>query len=374
MAVMILALATGAGLQRAIEEKVSGFNGHVQILKYNLNASLEQAPITPNLQLLNSLQQDSRVQHLQVFAQKAGILKKGAAFEGLVLKGVNASYNWQFFEGHLQSGRLPQFDAAAPSSDLLISTAIARLLLAEVGDTVAMYFLREAPQPPLQRTFIICGLFNTGLEDFDKSLVVGDLQHVQRLNKWSADQIGGIELLLTKMAAAPQFAQYIRKNLDYDLDAVPIQEAHEQLFQWMRLFDVNILLIIIIVLAVGTINIVVALLILILERTRTIGLLKAMGATHRLVVRVFLFQAVGIVGRGLLWGNLVGLAIAFAQLKFQIIGLDPTVYYVNAIPIHIQPLHILLLNVGTAVFCVMALLVPAQIIARIKPQTAIQFR
>ncbi len=374
MAVMILALATGAGLQNAIEEKVSGFSGHVQVLKYDLNASLEQEPIQPNAELLSTIRNQKGVLHVQKIGQKAGILKFNDAFEGVVLKGVAADYNWNFFQSHLVEGRLPDVANQETTNDLLISSAVSRLLDIRLGDTLAMYFLREAPQPPLQRSFIVCGLFNTGLEDFDKGFVLGDFRHVQRLNKWELGQVSALEIVLESLHAAPEIAANLRRNIDYDFDAVPIQETHEHLFQWLRLFDVNILLIIVIVLAVGTINIVVALLILILERTQTIGLLKAMGATHGVVVRVFMVQAGRIIGKGLFWGNFVGLAIALAQQHFQIIGLDPEVYYVTAIPINIQPLHILLLNVGTAIFCLMALLIPAQIIARIQPKTAMQFR
>jgi lipoprotein-releasing system permease protein len=371
---MILAIATGTGLQKAIEEKIGGFSGHIQLISYSLNASMEQEPISDQQSALDDPNLTKHWLHVQKFGHKAGIIKHKGAFEGVVLKGVQSDYDWSFFQSNLISGTVPIISDDSISSGLLVSNSLASVLNVGLGDTLTMYFFRESSQVPLQRVFYTCGIYNTGLEEFDKTWVVGDFNHIRRLNRWQKDEVGGFEILLNNIKDAPEIAEQLRDHLDFSVDAIPIQEANEQLFQWLRLFDVNILIIIIIVLIVGAINIVVALLILILESTKAIGVLKAIGASNQFIMKTFMARIANIVFQGLLFGNLLGIGIAFFQQKTGLISLNPEIYYVETVPVHIPFYTILLLNLGTALFCTVVLLLPARLIAKVSPAKTLRFQ
>jgi lipoprotein-releasing system permease protein len=371
---MILSIATGTGLQKAIEEKISGFQGHLQLISYDLNVSLEQSPIHADQPILKNTGAFPEIKRFQKFGNKAGIIRVEDLFEGVVLKGVGADFDWRFFESGLVSGRLPDFSTEAASQEILLSKALQNILSAQLGDTIRMFFFREAPRPPLQRIFKIVGVYNTGLEEFDKVHVIGDFRHVQRLNNWEDHEIGGYELFVDNVKSAPFVAEKMRDYLEYAVDAVPIQESHEQMFQWLKLFDVNILIIIVIVLAVGAINIIVALLILILESTRTIGILKALGGSNRLIAQVFLFRSLQIILKGVLVGNAIGLGVAYLQKSTGFIRLNPEIYYVEAVPIEVSLLGIVILNIGTIIFSAFVLLIPARFISGISPAKTLRFQ
>lgn len=371
---MILALATGAGLQKTIEQKVIGFNGHVQIFSYQGKSQFDESPIERQSDWHKTVLEIPNVHSIQAVAHKTSIVRSAAQFEGAILKGVTDDYQFDFFASHLRAGVIPSFNAEAYNDSILISTKMAAVLEVNLGDTLNLFFLREAPKPPLQRSLIISGLFNTGLDDFDKNILIGDLKHIQRLNNWNNNETGSFEIILKDIHKMEATAKTIRAAIPFDLDAVTVKESNEQIFQWLALFDINIIIIIIIVLIVASINTVVAMLILILESTQNIGLLKALGANNRQLSKIFLGRALHMIAKGLFWGNLIGLGLCFAQEQFQFIKLNPDVYYVEAIAIYLNPIHIIVLNVGTILFSLLILLLPVRIISKIAPSKAIRFQ
>ena len=370
---MIIAVATGNGLRKEIRNKITGFGGHIQIINYQPNPTYEQTPVVLSDSLRNLISNRAAVQHIQAFGRKAGIMKQGDDFEGLVLKGVGPDYHWGELETYLTSGKPLHLGGADYNDSIIISESIAARLQLSLFDRVSMYFVREAPRPPLLRKFYIAGTYRTDLEEIDNSIIIGDLKHVQRLNGWGKAEVGGYEIFVSGENESQSEASYIRLMLPFDSEALTARQMNEQLFQWLDLFDVNIIMIIIIMIVVGTINMSIALLILILERTQMIGVLKALGTTNRSVQRIFLINAGYLIARGLFWGNLIGIGLCVLQQQFKFIKLDPATYYVSAVSIDLNPYHILALNLITMIICLLCLVIPSFLITRISPVKAIRF-
>lgn len=373
MMLMIISLSTGLGLKRAISNKIIGFSGHITITRYDLNNSFEQQPISMDSVTADELKTLSAVAHVQPFATKAGILTGADDFEGIVLKGVDKNYDWHFFKENIREGKIPTLLDTVRNDSVLISTVLAGRLRIGLHDTVRMYFMQQPPKPPRIRRFYVAGIFSTGLDEFDKTYIIGDLKHVQRLNSWREDEVGGYEVTLANAENLDQTTEDLRAALPYDLDARSVRSQNEQLFQWLDLFDLNIYLIIGIMLAVAIINMVSALLILILDRTNMIGLLKALGMPNGKLMQVFIYQSASIILRGMFWGNLLGLGVCFLQQQFGIIKLDPETYYVTQAPISIDVPLILLLNAGVLVVCLISLLLPALVVSKISPVKALRY-
>jgi lipoprotein-releasing system permease protein len=373
MILMILSISTGIGLKRAISNKIVGFTGHITITNYDLNDSYEQQPISMDSIAVDELATTPGIFHVQAFGTKAGILKGDEDFEGVVLKGVSANYNWRFFKSNLREGRLPKLQNGQRNDSVIISSVLAKRLQLTLHDTVRMYFIQQPPRPPRIRNFYVCGIYSTGLEDFDKTYLLGDLYHVQRLNRWRDDQVGGYEVLLDSDEKVEEITLQLRAELPYNLNARSVRSQNEQLFQWLDLFDLNIYLIISIMVIVAVINMISALLILILDRTNMIGLLKALGLPNWPLMRIFLYQSAQIILRGLIWGNTIGIGICLIQQQFGIIKLDPETYYVSKAPIILDIGLLALLNVGVLIVCLLALIIPALLVSRISPVKALRY-
>lgn len=369
---MIMALATGNGLRKEIRAKLTGFSGHVQILNYEPGYAYEQDPVSLNAKLHAQIKSLPEVEHMQKFGRKAGIIKHQGLFEGVVLKGVNRHYQWSYFEPYLLKGELPQITDTAYSNAILISKVLADKLRLSLSDTCAMYFVRQN-RPPLLRRFSVSGIFRTDFEEIDQNFIVGDLKHVQRLNKWDSAQVGGYEIFVKNEAQAALLAQQLRSQLPLELDALTAKELNPQIYQWIKLFDINIQIILIIMVVVATINMSIALLTIILERTPMIGLFKALGSTNRQVRRIFLSHAALLIIRGMVWGNLIGIGLCLAQQQWGLVKLDPETYYVSEVAIDLNIWYILLLNAGTLLICVISLMLPSLLISRITPVKAIRF-
>lgn len=372
MIIMILAIATGTGLRKEIRDKVIGFGGHIQILNYQPNARMNQNPVFLKDSLLKSIENYPFVKHLHPTAQKAGILKNEDLFEGILLKGVDQNYNWGNFNNYLVSGRVPNFQLER-SDSILVSKKLAEKLNINLGAKVSVYFVREAPKAPLLRYFYVSGLFETNFEDIDNSLIIGDLRHVQRLNQWDSTEVGGYEVFLTSEDDIDESLIKLRDSLPYHLDALSTRQLNEQLFQWLDLFDINIIMILSIMLIVAVINISIALLILILERTQMVGILKALGSNNVSIRKIFLINASYLIFRGLLIGNSIGIGLCLIQQKFGLIKLDPSTYYVSKVAVNIDLGMILLLNFTTLMICLFCLILPSLLITKISPVKAIRF-
>jgi lipoprotein-releasing system permease protein len=373
MILMIISLSTGLGLKRAISDKIVGFTGHLTITNYDLNDSYEQQPISMDSISVDELQSRDAIVHMHAFGTKAGILKGKEDFEGVVLKGVAHDYDWQFFAANIREGRIPKLAADERNDSIIVSAVLANRLRLSLYDTVQMYFIQAPPRPPRIRRFYICGIYGTGLEDFDKTYLLGDLYHVQRLNRWRTDQVGGYEVLLQKFDEVEETTTQLRAELPYHLNARSVRSQNEQLFQWLDLFDLNIYLIITIMVVVAVINMISALLILILDRTNMIGLLKALGLANWPLMRIFLYQSANIIFRGLIWGILIGIGVCLLQQQFGIIKLDPETYYVTQAPIVMDVGLLLLLNIGVIATCLLTLVIPALLVSRISPVKALRY-
>ncbi len=377
MAVMILSVAIVTGFKDTIRQKVVGFGSHIEITNYDDNNSFESIPIPKNQSFYPGIEKSPEITHIQVFATKAGIIKTDKDFQGIVLKGVDKDYDWHFIKKNLVAGKVIQINDSEKNNGILISKKIADLLHLKLGDKMVIYFIED---PPRIRKFLIKGIYNTGLEEFDKLFAFVDIKHIQKLNNWTKNQVGGFEISIDNFDhlddAYKQVFLMAGNSFLPDGSRLKVQtilDKYPYIFDWIELFNTNVYVIIILLLMVAGINMSSGILILILERTNLIGTLKALGATNGSVARIFLQVGSIMVGKGLLYGNILGVILCFLQQYFKLVKLDPESYYVSYVPIHLNFIHILLLNVGSLVFTSLVLILPTLIIARIKPSKAIKF-
>ena len=374
MIMMIVSVATGIGLQQKIREKISAFNGHIIIANYDNNQSeATLVPVSKNQKFYPEFRSVPEVNHIQAIASKAGIIRTADAFEGIVFKGVGTDYKWDNIKEYLVSGRLPNL-VEALNSEVLISQYLANRLKLKIGDGFNTFFMKEGQNKlPNIRRFKVVGIFNSGFQEFDATYILGDIRHMQRINKWKADQVGAFEVFVNDFSKIETIGNEVYEHTGSTLDSKTIVEKYGYIFEWLQLFDFNIVVILIVMIMVATINMVVALLVLILERTQMIGILKAIGASNWSVRKMFLYNASYLIFRGLFWGNLIGISILLIQKYFGVIELNPENYYVNQAPVYINLFYILLLNLLTVGVCLLVLLIPSYIITKITPVRAIRF-
>jgi len=371
VAVMILSMAIVKGFKQEIREKVRAFSGDVQVLKNDLNFSLENSSFSLPKSVLEELQSDSSLLSVQAFATKPGIIKVNNEIEGVVLKGIDDSYSAKSIQSILVSGRSINFaDTVQAQKEILISNHTARLLHVKVGDDFVMYFVQE---PLRKRKFTVVGVYNLGVEEVDNSYVIGSLSLIRRLNNWSDSQVGGYEIRLKDFNRLEERAAAIHQSLPIETKAFTVKELYPTIFQWLSLLDINTQVVFALMLAVALINMVSALLIMILERTTFIGLLKALGSSNWAIRKLFLYQAVFIIGLGLLLGNVLGLGIGFMQQYTHVLPLDEASYYMNFVPIQLEWMDVIWINLGTLSICLLVLLLPSLLISRIVPVKALRF-
>lgn len=373
MIMMMVSIATGIGLQQKIRQKVSAFNGHIIISGYNDNNSdVSTTSVSKNQNFYPKFTTVDGIAHIQAVASKAGIIRTETAFEGIIFKGVGADYDTSNLKEYIVAGRLPNFKSNL-NEEVLISQYLANRLGLKNNDSFVTYFMKENGEGYNLRNFKIVGIYNSGFQEFDAAYVIGDIRHVQRINKWKPDEVGAFEVFVNDFTQIEQKGQEVYQETSSTLDSQTIVEKYYYIFEWLKLFDVNIVVILIVMIAVSTINMVVALLVLILERTQMIGILKSLGANNWSIRKIFLYNAAYLIGRGLLWGNIVGFTLLLLQKYFGIIKLNPESYYVNEAPVDINLFSMLLLNVGTVVVCLLVLLIPSYIITKITPSKSIRF-
>ena len=374
MIMMIISVATGIGLQQKIREKIAAFNGHIIISNFDNNQSeATLTPISTNQSFYPVFKSVSGVDHIQAIASKAGIIRTETAFEGIIFKGVGADYRWDNIKEYLVVGRLPDYSQNL-NEEVVISQFLANRLKLKVGDAFNTFFMKEGENKlPNIRRFKITGIFNSGFQEFDATYIVGDIRHIQRINKWKPDQVGAFEVFVKDFDKIKEVGEQVYEQTGSTLDTKTIIEKYSYIFEWLQLFDFNIIVILVVMIVVATINMVVALLVLILERTQMIGILKALGASNWTVRKVFLYNASYLIFRGLFWGNLIGLTILLIQQYFGVIKLNPESYYVDQAPVYINFGYILILNLLTIVICFLVLLIPSYIITKISPVKAIRY-
>lgn len=371
---MLVSVATGIGLQQKIREKISAFNGHVIISNYdNNNSEVTLVPISKKQDFYPDFKSVPEVSHIQAVASKAGIIRTENAFEGIIFKGVGVDYAWKHIKEYLVEGRVPDFSKQL-NEEVIISKFLADRLNLKLGDSFNTFFIKEEQgKMPNSRRFKIVGIFSSGFQDFDSTYIIGDLRHIQRINKWSADQVGAFEIFVKDFDRIKETGNIIYEETSSSLDTKTIIEKYSYIFDWLQLFDFNIIVILAVMIIVATINMVVALLVLILERTQMIGILKAVGANNWSVRKIFLYNAFYLIVRGLFWGNLIGISLLLIQQHLGVIQLNPENYYVNQAPVYINWIYVILLNLLTIAVCFIVLLIPSYIITKISPVKAIRF-
>ena len=372
VSLMMISLIILKGFKNEIYNKVTGFGSHIKITKLTDNQSFENYPINFDDQLYSEILNNANVTNIQTVATKAGIIKNNEEILGVVLKGVGNDYDHSFLKSNLIEGNtlLISEDSLQKSNNIVVSESIARKIGCSVGDKLSIYFMDN---PVRVRKLNVIGVYNTGLSEFDDLLVFGDIKQIQKLNNWNSSQIGAYEVSLKDLKFLEDEAEKIYQNLDFNLNTTTIKQSYPQIFDWLALQDLNIIVIITLMLIVGSVNMITALLIIILEKTQFIGLLKSLGASNKIIRRVFLYNSLYLISRGLFFGNLIALAFAVLQQKFSFISLDPEIYFMDTVPVSIDFLPLLYLNIGTIIICYVFLIVPSFIVSKISPIKALRF-
>ena len=368
---IILSLVITSGYKKEIRDMVISMGSHIRISNYDNNYTFESIPFEREQFFIADLKQNPQIKQLQFFSTKVGIIKTEDQVEGVVLKGIDTSFCWDHFQKNIKQGSRIVLNDTTPSSEILISSKISKKLHIEIGDKVRTYFVQD---PPMQRSFTVVGIFETGLPEFDENFALVDMRHVQKLNGWDNSMVGGIEILISDYGQIDKVGEEVNGMIGYKLKAETIKQSYPQIFEWIALFDTNVIVLLIITIFVCTITMISAFLIIALEQTSTIGILKTMGMKNSDIIPIFLLMASKILLKGLLIGNAIALSFSFLQKQLHLIKLDPATYYVSYIPIHIDPWVMLGVNAGVLLVCMVMLLLPAYYVSKkTSPVKAIKF-
>ena len=370
LSVMILSVSIVVGFQKAVRQKVSSFDAHIQISGFSNNESYEQASISRDQEFLPEIAAIEGVKNIQVYAQKGGILKANKTIQGVMMKGVGSDYDWSNMKRWLVEGKTPIYNDSSRSKEIVISQNIANKLKLHLGDPVLMYFIQE---PPRVRKFYISGIYHSGLEEFDSRYILGDIQQIQKLNKWDKNQIAGFEVMIDNYDDMEEITAKVNDAIGYDLIAKNIRQRYPFIMDWLNLLDTNVYFILGLMVLISGITMMGTILILILEKTNMIGTLKALGSNNKSIRKIFIYNALYLIGSGLLLGNILGLGLAAIQYFFKLIPLDPDTYYMDTIPIYLNIWYLLALNIGTIIITTLMMLWPSHIVSRISPIKALRF-
>lgn len=377
LAIMLAAVCIIIGFKKEIREKVIGFGSHIQITGFGSNSSYEQHPISFSDTLKNRLLSNPKIARVQKFITKPGIIKTDEDFLGIVLKGVSDDYDWQFFEKNLIEGAIINPNDTSGINRAIISQNIANKLHLKLGDSFTTYFVQE---PVRARRFTVSGIYETNFEDYDKLYVLTDAKILSGLNNWEEDMVSGVEVLVKEYDKLDQTAQDVFFEMSTYQDRFgnrlytrSIKDINPMIFNWLNLLDMNVWVILVLMILVSGFTMISGLLIIILERTNMIGMLKSMGARDFSIRKVFLYLSAFLIGQGMLWGNVIGLALCILQKKFNILKLDPATYYLSAVPIDLNPWYVILLNAGTLVVSLIMMIAPSYLVVKITPAKSIRF-
>ena len=377
LAVMIVAVSIVVGFQKEVRDKLVGFGSHIQITAFGNRTSFEHTPISFSDSLAAKLMNNPEIRHIQEFITVPGIIKTDEDFLGVVFKGVGESYEWDFFRSHLVAGSVIDFNEATSVNQVVISQSVANMLHLRLGDSFLAYFLQDTPRA---RRFTIVGIYHTGFESYDNLFVMTQLPVLAQLNRWDADMVSGIEVLVhnfnrldrTVFDLFFEMAAF-QDRLGNSLHTLSIMDINPMIFNWLELLDMNVWIIISLLLIVSGFAMISGLLIIILERTNMIGILKSMGARDTVIRKIFLYLSAFLIVRGMFWGNVIALTFCFIQQEFQLLSLDPSMYFLSAVPIHLNWVFIVLLNLGTLTVSLLMLIGPSFLVARITPAKSIKF-
>ena len=377
MAVMILTVAIVTGFKNEISDKLVGGNSHIQITNLDSNYSFETNCIEYDSLFFNQLLEIKGIKHIQKFITKGGIIKTETDNQGVMLKGIDTDFNWTFFSSCLLDGQIFSVSDTATTNDILISKKLAQLLRLKTGDKFDAYFVQD---PPRLRRFTVCGIYSTQLDEIDKSLVLCDIKHLQKIYGWSKSQISGIEIQVDDIKNIENLTYEVSDKVIFKtyndgsrLSVNNIQQLYPHLFAWLDLLDTNVIIILLLTIVVAGFNMVSGLLIMLLERTSMIGVLKSLGMQSINIRKLFLYRTSFIVVKGLIIGNVIGIACCLLQQHFAIIKLDAASYFVTTVPINLNMFHVLLLNILSITAIMLVLIIPSQIITKISPEKTIRF-
>ncbi|MFL5727919.1 MAG: ABC transporter permease [Cytophagaceae bacterium] len=370
IAVMIISFSILEGFKNKIQNKIFSFGSHMQVTKYDLHKSYEESPLSTRTDLFMHPEKVSEISHIQAYSMKPGLLKTKEEVMGVVMKGVGRDFGLDRFRENIVEGSFIEFKDSTYSQDILISKKIADKMRLKTGDSVLMFFVQY---PPRFKKLAIKGLYETGLEELDDQVIIGDLRLNQNLNNWSDTLVGGYEIYIDNFARLDEVSQKVFEEMDYDMQLEKINDKYLQIFDWLMLLRRNVRIFLVLILLVACLNMMSTIFIMIMERTNMIGLLKALGARNGQVHAIFLFNGMAIILKGMLYGNIIGLGFCALQYYFKIIPLDPENYYMSSVPIEWNWLSVLLLNVLILVMISLVLVLPVVIISRISPIKSIKF-
>jgi lipoprotein-releasing system permease protein len=375
---MIVAVSVVVGFKHEVRDKVVGIGSDIVVTNFDAQKSFETIPIAAGDSLMDAFRSIQDVKHVQRYSTKPGMIMTDDSFLGMVLKGVAQEYDWTFLKKHLQEGEIPVFSDTASTNRTLISRTIANKLHLKVGDKLHTYFV--SGDNVRARRLEVAGIYQTNFSIYDDLFLLTDLYMVNRLNSWQKDQVSGVELEITDYARLGAIKDVICEQVDMKKDRYggtyytqTVEEQNPQIFAWLDLLDMNVWVILILMTGVAGFTMISGLLIIILERTNMIGVLKALGADNLAIRKVFLSFSVFLIGRGMLWGNIIGLTFVGVQSFFRPFKLDPATYYVDSVPVEFNLWWWVLLNVCTLLVSVLMLVGPSYLIAHIHPAKSIRF-
>lgn len=367
--IMIVAISVVIGFKQEITQKVAGFGSHIQVVNFDNNSTYELQPIRVTDSLVHAIAQIEHVTHISQFATKPGIIKTDSTFQGIVFKGTDF---WDYFSQNIIEGTLPQSE-----NEILLSSELANSLRVKVDDRLLCYFIEDELRV---RRLHVTGIYNTCMVEMDKVFVLGHIDMVRRLSEWDMDQVSGLEIMVDDLRHLSEVTENVyfatANRLDKDgntLYTQNLQQLNPQIFGWLDLLDMNVIIIIVLMLCVSGFSIITGLIILILDSISLIGTLKALGANDQFVRRIFVYQALMLIGKGILWGNVLGLGICALQYFTHVIPLEASSYYVSYVPIAFAWGWWLLLNIGTVLVSWLILLAPSAIVTQISPAKVMHF-
>ena len=372
--VMLVSISTGIGLQNEIRDKVSAFNGHIKISNFDNNNSEESlSPINVSKTLIQGLDSINNIKSINQTALKFGIIRTSEDFNGALFKGVDSIYSWNNISDYIISGFIPNISSTT-SNEVLISDNLSNKLGLKINDSFQMIFSRNLESNVTLRKFNIVGLYDSGFNEIDENIIFGDIKHLRRINKWNDNQSGELEIFIDDFNLIEETSKMIYSSTPSNYNSINVKQKYSSIFDWIQIFDKNILAILFIMVLVCSINIISVLLVLILERTNMIGILKSIGAENITIKRVFLIIVSYIIFLGLLIGNVVGLGLLLIQKKFSLVKLDPEIYYTYEVPVYLSIDYIFILNFFTFLVCLFSIIVPSYLISKISPINSIKFR
>lgn len=372
---MIVAMAFTNGFQFAISQKIFSFWGHIRVQHFQPNkvSITEELPIEQNDTVINLLKRNTDIKSIQPFATKNAILKTNETIEGILFKGVDKNYDFNNINRFLESGRWIKFQDSGYSNEINLSAYSAKQLKLKVDDKVLIYFIQSDGSPPRARKLTVAGIYKTGIEEYDKLIALGDIGLIQRLNDWKPNEIGGYEIFLKDYRKMDSVNSSIFYQLPVAWNSQTIREINPNIFDWLNLQDQTIIIVLIIMTVVAVLNLITCLIILVLERTRMVGVLKALGSPDGLVQKIFLYHGTIIAVGGIILGNMLGLGLCWLQQRYGFISLPEDMYYISKAAVNIVWWQVGLVNLVTITICFLVLIIPTFIIRRVKAVRAIRF-